>query len=563
LSGNGQINIGTKDLTINQSISDTYSGSISGSGSFTKSGSGNLTFTGNLTNFTGIAKAEAGAFWLNTTLGGSVDIIGGYLVGEGTIIGSVNLLSGTIGPGSGLGTMTFQQNFTQSPGTTFVVHVNNSGQNSFLDVQGIASIGSNTLLRVIDYGSYPKFYTDYLILEADQGVTGAFSSVTVEPILYEPRVTYLTNQVILRFIPSILRASKNSNQRNVAHQLDTITNPNSEQQLLLDTFYSLSNAQVEDGLEELSGEPYANLMLGVEETTGRFYETIFNPLRPYITQKCGIKSCSNNLWIEAASNVGYYKADGHAYKFKSRGYNLALGFQETLLNRCLVGASLFYEADYYTYHREGSSRQYTFISSLYALYRPKSYYILANGMSGASFGKMSRLSLVGNLAYHNQSKPNVYEAAFFIEAGKDISTAYWLFQPFIGLNTQYFNWKQFSESGDSVVALDGQERNYMTLYGRLGVHITSTLIYDRLTLGLDAAINSRFTPLNDHRYVRFRQFGNPYSVEGINIAANSFEANVYLSQKISKFCTLYSDVSCKLWKSASNASFVIGLNYQW
>ncbi len=82
LSGSGALVIGSKDLTINQNSFESYSGSIIGTSTFSKTGSNNLIFTGNLSGFTGVAKAKAGALWLNTTLGGSVSVEGGYFVGD-------------------------------------------------------------------------------------------------------------------------------------------------------------------------------------------------------------------------------------------------------------------------------------------------------------------------------------------------------------------------------------------------------------------------------------------------------------------------------------------------
>jgi fibronectin-binding autotransporter adhesin len=263
LSGSGSIILGNVNLSIDQSLNTTYSGVLSGNSSLNKLGSGFLTITGDFNNFTGTANIDNGVFWLKNRIGGNVNINEGYFVGNATVGGNVNLIKGTIGPGNGLGTMTIYGNFTQSPNTTFVSHVDNNGNCCLLDVAGSATIADQTTLKIIDYGGKPQFYTDYVLIDA-ASISGQFSTVLVQPVLYSPKMTYTSNQVILSFEPDFSNAGQNMNQKNVAKQLEKIVNPSPEERVLLDMFYSLSNERVDSGLEELSGEQYSNLMCSTE-----------------------------------------------------------------------------------------------------------------------------------------------------------------------------------------------------------------------------------------------------------------------------------------------------------
>jgi autotransporter-associated beta strand protein len=274
LSGSGSIILGNVNLSIDQSSNTTYRGVLSGNSSLNKLGSGFLTITGDFNNFTGTANVDNGVFWLKNRIGGNVDINGGYFVGNATVGGNVNLLQGTIGPGNGLGTMAIDGNFTQSQNTTFVSHVDNNGNCSLLDVASSATIADQTTLKIIDYGGNPRFYTDYVLIDA-ANLSGQFSTVLVQPVLYAPKMTYTSNQVILSFEPDFSNAGQNMNQKNVAKQLDKIVNPSPEERVLLDMFYSLSNERIDSGLEELPGEQYSNLMCSTELLSKKAINSVY------------------------------------------------------------------------------------------------------------------------------------------------------------------------------------------------------------------------------------------------------------------------------------------------
>jgi hypothetical protein len=63
--------------------------------------------------------------------------------------------------------------------------------------------------------------------------------------------------------------------------------------------------------------------------------------------------------------------------------------------------------------------------------------------------------------------------------------------------------------------------------------------------------------------MQFQQFGSPFMVEGVNIAPNSLEANLYASKKINPRFTLYTDAGYRLWKMASSLSLTTGIIFSW
>lgn len=119
LSGGGQVNLGTGNLTLNCTSSSTYSGVITGTGGLTKKGEGTLTLDGRNT-YTGPTTVLAG------TLQGSGANLKGDIVNQGTVAfneSSTGTYAGIISGSGGLekngpGTLILSGNNTYGGSTT-------------------------------------------------------------------------------------------------------------------------------------------------------------------------------------------------------------------------------------------------------------------------------------------------------------------------------------------------------------------------------------------------------------------------------------------------------------
>ncbi len=127
LTGNGNINLGTATLTINNAVDNTYGGLLSGSGSFIKQGAGRLLLTQG-SSYTGSTTLQDGTLELGTVNGlansSSITIDSGAVL---DMNGLNNLLNGLNGSGTilmGAGNLTANN----AANTVFTGDISGSGQ---------------------------------------------------------------------------------------------------------------------------------------------------------------------------------------------------------------------------------------------------------------------------------------------------------------------------------------------------------------------------------------------------------------------------------------------------
>jgi uncharacterized protein with beta-barrel porin domain len=426
------------------------------------------------------------------------------------------------------------------------------GNSSILDITGTASINSGTELELL-FSGYKA--GSYHLMHPAGGITGTYASVTnLNTARYS--LNYTTNDIY-----TLINGASSGNARAVATQLDNLTNPTSGQLELLNNLYALSNSALNEALIELSGEPYANLMQGVENVGFNYIRTLYAPIRQYATNYCGLKKCSSDFWYEASAEGSNFCGDNHAKSFNNAGFNVAIGATSPAAGNLLLGASLFYEYDHYHFNHEGNSEQNSVFVGAYSLYRPKAYYILGDLMAGYSHGDVSRKATVNSLTYKDYASPSAYIAALYVEAGKDFLINQFLLQPFLGLNVGSYSWKKFNERGNQTTAHYAVNRNYAGVYSRLGVHLTRLTSCMDFTLGLDLDWAYRLTKRNNHRTVAFSDFGNQYTVEGTDIAPSSLEASLYANRQLNKAWMLYLEAGTQVWKNAVNGSLSAGVTY--
>lgn len=224
LSGgeNGEIDIEGGALTVDQSGSTTFAGSITGSGSFTLTGGGVLELSGNNT-YTGDTNVGDGLLQINGSVASNVNIgPNGVLGGAGDIGGDVVVGSGGIvGPGNSPGTLTVAGDFTFTSGSTYQVEVLGNGQHDQLVVGGVTTIQSGVQVQVLAGGSAGDYahLTQYGILNSAGGIVGQFAGVTSDMAFLTPHLVYTNNAVRLDLVRSDIRFNRfatTTNQTQVA-----------------------------------------------------------------------------------------------------------------------------------------------------------------------------------------------------------------------------------------------------------------------------------------------------------------------------------------------------------
>lgn len=264
-------------LTVDQATDTTFSGAIRngiqlvspGSSSLpailvptvvglTKSGTGTLILSGSNT-YTGNTDVTGGTLIVDGTLSNTQVAVasGAALGGTGTIAGAVTV-SGTLftGTGGAIGTMSVGA-VTFNAGSTYQVAANAAGQASLVNATGPATINGGTVSVLAGAGSYGA-ETDYTILSAAGGVSGAFANVTSNLAFLDPSLSYDAGNVYLRLHRnniSFASAGQAANQIATGGGAEKLGTGNP----LYDAILQLpATAAAQNAFDQLSGEIHAS-----------------------------------------------------------------------------------------------------------------------------------------------------------------------------------------------------------------------------------------------------------------------------------------------------------------
>ena len=281
IAGAGNIYLGARELTIgSNNQTTTVSGAISDcgangaacyaniyslsstGGSLVKTGTGTLTLSGTNT-YTGATTVNGGTLAVNGSLTATSSITvnsGGALGGTGTVRDTTIASGGALAPGNSIGTLTVNGNLTFNAGGFYRVEVSPTAADR-TNVTGIATLTGATVQAVALAGSFRA--QTYTILNATGGFGGTqFAGLTGSsfvPGARNPHLTYDTNNVYLVLDPGTLQlpAGASGNQTKVAGAINNFVENGGTPPAAFDVLLNMSNAQLTNALNQVSGQPGA------------------------------------------------------------------------------------------------------------------------------------------------------------------------------------------------------------------------------------------------------------------------------------------------------------------
>ena len=216
---------------------DSWNNDISGTGGLTLSGTGTLILTGTDT-YTGPTLINGGTLAVNGSIASAALVNpGGTLRGTGIINASLSN-SGTVSPGNPLGTLSVNGSFTQAPTGTFEAQLGQTGA-ARLSVNGTATLSGTLRITALN-GFAPSFGQTFWILDASQGINGAFTAVAAPALpgslFYQP--LYSREAIGIIAAQPLANFAVTPNQEAVALTLDQIrSNPDPDLQKALSVLY--------------------------------------------------------------------------------------------------------------------------------------------------------------------------------------------------------------------------------------------------------------------------------------------------------------------------------------
>lgn len=558
------------DQSVNANFSgiiQDYSGTISSS-SLVKTGVGTQILAG-INTYTGLTTIQEGALVVNGSVVGNVNVTSlGALKGTGTIGGDVTN-TGAIAPGQSIGTIHINGNFLNNGGN-YDLEVDGSGNSDLIAVGETAAINGGIVIVSSPDNTY-ALYHRYTILSA-AAITGSLYTDAIPlSALVNPMLSYDDTHVYVTLEADISRAAETHNQLAVAERLDGITNPNANQLLLLDEMVGLSVDNARSALDSLSGYQHTE-DFWLAQTVGRqFIRRLYDPIRPIISidrneccdvcDECNNPACS--IWLESGGDVSHLKGNKNAKGLSMNGYEVTAGVQNAVGCDATVGFAGSYESSRVHYDQGGSGKNNTVLAGVYGLYRPERFYGLIDLSYGYSGNKINRAIVVGALDYTARSKPNISQGIVYGEIGVDFHPGCIFMQVFGGVEGGRYWRNSVRESESHGWGLSIHKKNLSIVNSRLGVHLNANDLFCNSNLSLDVAWNKLLSSRKNSVDGRFIEFGDSYTIEGINFNTNSIDYALTLSSEFDDNWRGYLEFAGECWENLVTSNFLMGVEFSW
>lgn len=544
---------------------------------------------GNVRTFIETTNVTAGNLTINNYLGSHVFVsLAGTISGTGTILGNLDVSNGAIiAPGNHIGQLNILGNYSQS-NATYLVQINGLGQSSLINVGNSTTLGPDAKLAIVSIDGGVRANQPYPILHSDVGLNGIFSNLTFTNPLFVPTITYDPFNAYLSMSRPFSEIAANGNQQAVIDQLESIIYPTPAQTVTLTLLTALPANQAQKSLEQMSGEIYTNNLLINELASRKFIRRLFDPIRPMLSKidcfedgdyyRCyecdglcyaygdplSSQKTENdfNTWLNVGGGQSILKHDHNAGGFKLGNVEVSLG-GHAFLNECWTfGIGVGYEYDYTHFNIGGKGNSSTALIGLYSLYRPKTFYLLCDLIFGYNQTRIKRSIDFGELHFQATGKPKAYQGSFYAELGKNFHYGILNFQPFFGVEVIYYNSNKFSEGHADVFELRFKSKNATSSSSRLGVHFSSEGP-GIVSFDFDIAWQCRFSSASNTLKAQFKDFGSIFTVHGVSLSRNSFDAEALISAQLNKTWSLYTEFSGQQWERAGTYSITGGVMAKW
>jgi fibronectin-binding autotransporter adhesin len=476
LSGAGTLNVGTYLASLGyDNGSAVFEGTVmgSGSGQIGKRGTGAQTLAGDSAGFNGTLHAEVGTLLVNADFSAaSARLYGGATFGgTGTVQNIVDLGGGTIAPGNGpgsIGRLETVEEVEFAAGSVFEVDVNAQGQSDLLAVGDHAALDGRVEVRAAGGNYAPS--TDYQILTATNGISGAFSDVTTNLAFLTPELTYEVDSVWLRLSRN-LRAfadlgGLSFNQRAVAPAAEALGGGNAVHDALLAT----TDAEARAGFDSLSGEIHATNATVLAGTAGFVRDAILERARPTMTDPYTGSLADRwklSAWATGLGGFQYMGSDGNAGRVDSATGGVVFGVQADNVDGFRLGMA----GGYTNSNARGAAGPSSadieaFHVSLYGAARMDALSVRMGAGYARNEIRTSRQVAIGGFADTLTASYVGHVGQAFGEVGYEITAGSVSLEPFAGLAHVAVGTGAFTESGGPAalsVAASGHGATFSTL----------------------------------------------------------------------------------------------------
>jgi fibronectin-binding autotransporter adhesin len=453
---------GSTSFTFDQSLDAIYQGQLSGTGEFIKTGTAAVTLTGDNAAFVGNTEIANGLLTVNGTLGGTIELLsGGALGGSGTV-GALTVASGsTIAAGNSIGTLTIAGDLVFEAGSVFEVEVNDQGDADLVVNGGTAKINGGTVNVLaengVDNGSTFDASTTYTILRADGGVSGTFDALTEDFAFLDAALIYQDTEVKLKLnrnTNGFSDAAVTANQRAAATGAESLAVGE-----LFNAVVVLNDAAARRAFDAVSGEIHASLI------TGLLSDSHF--VRAGANDRM-VGSEQPGQWGRVFGGRTEINSDGNAGAFAQNTGGLMLGADQ-MVDDWRLGVLLSYgQSTRETAERDSSATSKNYNIGIYGG-REWDGLVVRGGLTyGWHDVKTERSVAIGGLSDQMSAQYGVSTLQAFGELAYRLDIELGNFEPFVSLANVGVISGGFAETG-GVAALTGDVGASNVTYATLGL----------------------------------------------------------------------------------------------
>ena len=451
----------------------------------------------------------------------------------------------------GVPTVTLQVNgtYTQGNGGNLIDTIDAAGDSDLINTTGAVSL--NGTLTVDSHEGFSLF-TQYHLIHSNTSVSGIFNHVASNSLL-KPVVIYDSQDVYLFLQSNLTFAALTHNEREVAHQWDSITNPTEDQLAVLTVLVNLPINQIPRALDDMAGEQYIYLTQLDRQSNEAFSRRIFNALRNGCVDPCD----PTYGWLQVGGGQYFVQKDINSPGLDTVNLDVSLGTFSIVRERLYLGIGGNYELNRLHFHQGGKPYWNTLQGAVYGAFMGDDSYLFIDIITGYSWGNFTRPIDFGTVHRRAKSKPSLTQAMGYAELGCNLCVNCLDIQPYIGAEYGHYSQNRFTEHGANSLNLRLRTKTTNTADSYVGAHISSD--YQRLAFNLDLAWQHRFKHANILTTAQFDQFGTPFSIFGVRLGNEGFVGALGCLFSATDGLDLYAELSGECWQRfytyAANVGF--------
>lgn len=453
--------------------------------SLVKAGTETWTLTGTGSSGGSILVSE-GTLAVTGTVGDAVTVSGeGVLTGDGSTGSLTN--GGRVAPGNSIGVLTVDGDYVHSADAIYEVEVNPAGESDRIDVTGTATIEGGTVQVLAEQGTYQQ-HTDYHILHADGGVTGAFDNVTTDLAFLDPTLTYTTEDIMLaleRNQTSFRDIAETYNQIAVAETVDEASlTATGDAATIVEGLLPLSAPSARLALDQMGGAVYTAFPMVDVDRAYRYLRTLFHEsgaarFASPASERAGTVTTSNRheigpwgFWMGGMGTYGKRDGDDIASRFDYRVGGATAGADYALSETFRIGTSFGYsqtDLDFDDLNDNGDVDSYQV--TLYGTHQGLHSYLDGAFYYGHNDYEMTRTIDFGTISRQAEGDYRGYELAGYLEAGYRAMAKGFEIRPMASVFAMRHHQDGFSETGADSIDLEVDAENSWSLKSTLGVSV--------------------------------------------------------------------------------------------